>query len=398
MKNIAIALSFAISSSFALSLDDIVETALQNNQDLKNIQSSIEVADENIKLSRKWKNPTLSLGINDIHFDEPFKRDAEAMQGQFIGFSQVIPVGNKLDIKEEVSKKDKKIIALQLEDKKLELRAKIYEASYSILILEKKLELLISYEKNIKKIEKLSNALYSYGKSTQNEILNAKIAYSNVQIQKQNLKNMIDNLYLKLEQISYEKVDSIDASLEIEKLVLNMDMKNHPKIKIEEERVSKFNKLSKLELEKEKGDIKVNLTYFNRDTKFKDYANISVNIPLALYKTEKTKAIKEKIKARQQGNKLEAIKQNFKIELMSLQNNINSAYLNYSMIKKTIIPLKQKIQKNIENYNSLANIKPQKAISNLNELISYELKSYEQLKEYFSSYAKSKYYTYKANQ
>jgi len=395
MKNIAIALSFAISSSFALSLDEIVDTALKNNQNLKSIQSSINVADENIKLSRKWKNPTLTLGVNDIHFDEPFKRDSEAMQGQYIGFSQIIPIGNKLDIKEEISQKDKNIVTLNLEDKKLILKSKIYEISYNILILERKLKLLSKYEKNIKKVEKLSQALYSLGKSSQNEILNAKVAFSNVQIQKQNLKNMIDNLYLKLEQISYEKIDTIDASLEIEELVLNMDMQNHPKIKMQEEKIRKFNRLSKLELENEKGDIKVNIAYFNRDSKFKDYANISVNIPLSLYKTEKVKALKQKIKANEESSKLEDTKQNFKIEVMSLENNMNSAYSNYSLINKTIIPLKQKIQKNIENYNSFSGIKPQMAIRNLNELISYELKSYEQLKEYFSNYSKSKYYTHK---
>jgi len=392
MKSIAIALSFAISSSFALSLDEIVDTALKNNQNLKSIQASIDIANENIKLSRKWKNPTLTLGINDIHFDEPLKRDIEAMQGQYIGFSQIIPVGNKLDIKERVSQKDKNIVTLKLEDKKLILKSKIYEISYNILILERKLKLLSKYEKNIKKVEKLSQALYSLGKSSQNEIINAKVAFSNIQIQKKNLKNMIDNLYLKLEQISYEKIDTIDASLEIEELVLNMDMQNHPKIKMQEEKIRKFNELSKLEIENEKGDIKVNIAYFNRDSKFKDYANISVNIPLSLYKTEKVKALKQKIKANEESSKLEDTKQNFKIEVMSLQNNINSAYSNYSLINKTIIPLKQKIQKNIENYNSFSGIKPQMAIRNLNELISYELKSYEQLKEYFSSYSKSKYY------
>ena len=395
MKSIAIALSFAISSSFALSLDEIVDTALKNNQNLKSIQASIDIANENIKLSRKWKNPTLTLGINDIHFDEPLKRDIEAMQGQYIGFSQIIPVGNKLDIKERVSQKDKNIVTLKLEDKKLILKSKIYEISYNILILERKLKLLSKYEKNIKKVEKLSQALYSLGKSSQNEIINAKVAFSNIQIQKKNLKNMIDNLYLKLEQISYEKIDTIDASLEIEELVLNMDMQNHPKIKMQEEKIRKFNELSKLEIENEKGDIKVNIAYFNRDSKFKDYANISVNIPLSLYKTEKVKALKQKIKANEESSKLEDTKQNFKIEVMSLQNNINSAYSNYSLINKTIIPLKQKIQKNIENYNSFSGIKPQMAIRNLNELISYELKSYEQLKEYFSNYSKSKYYTQK---
>lgn len=396
MKNIALALSFLVSSSLALSLDEIVDVALQNNKDLKRVQTSIDVVKQNIKLSRKWSNPTLTLGINDIHFDEPFKRDAEAMQAQYIGFSQIIPMGNKLKIKEEISKKDKNITVLEFEDKKLELRAKIYEASYNILILEKKLKLLKSYERNIKKIQKLSKDLYTFGKSTQNEVLEAKIAYSNIQIQKQNLKNMIDNLYLKLEQITYKKINTIEESLKAKELTLNIDIQNHPKIKIQKEKINKYKQQSKLELENEKSDIKVNLTYFNRDSKFKDYANISVNIPLSLYKTEKVKSLMQRKKVKEQSSGLQDVKQKFKTEIKLLQNNINSAYKNYLMISETIIPLKQKIQKNLENYNSFSSIKPQVAIQNLNELISYELKSYEQLEEYYSNYSKSIYYTYKA--
>lgn len=392
MKKTACLLSLLVSSSFATSLDEMVDNALQNNQNLLSIEKAITIANENIRLSTKWKNPTLTLGINDVHFDEPKRRDLEPMQAQYIGFSQVIPVGNKLDIKKSIAKKDKSIITYSLEDKKLLLESKIYELSYNILILEKKLKLLNKYEKNIKKIQKLSSALYSYNKSNQNEILNAKIAYSNIQIQKQNLKNSIDNLYIKLEQITYKKVDKIEASLDVKELVLSMDIQNHPKIKMQYVNINKYEEISNLELENERGDIKVNLAYFNRDDKYKDYANISVNIPLSLYKTERIKAIKSKIKAKEISNKLEDVKQNFKTELKILQNSINSAYYKYELIKNSIIPLKRKMQKNIENYNSFQGIKPQMAIKNLNELITYELKSYDHLKEYFSNYSKSKYY------
>jgi hypothetical protein len=306
-------------------------------------------------------------------------------------------MGEKLEIKEDIAKKDKKIMSLKLEDKKLKLKSKVYEVSFNILVLEKKFKLLNSYENNIKKIEKLSSALYKYGKASQNEILSSKIAYSNIQIQKQNLTNMIENLYLRLEQITYSKVTNIQSSLNMKKIVLNMDTTNHPKILIEEEKAKKFTDISKLELENEKSDIKVNLTYFNRDSKYKDYANISVNIPLALYKTEKVKSLKAKLKSSEVLAKLVDIKQGFKTELLVLENQINNAFFNYQLIENSIIPLKTKMQKNIENYNSFDAIKPQTAIKNLNELISYELKQLDLIKDYYTYYSKTKYYTTKAN-
>jgi cobalt-zinc-cadmium efflux system outer membrane protein len=39
-----------------------------------------------------------------------------------------------------------------------------------------------------------------------------------LKLELENLKTMIDNLYLNLEQISYEKVDSIDENVDIKEI------------------------------------------------------------------------------------------------------------------------------------------------------------------------------------
>jgi len=390
MKKSALILLSLATFSFSENIENIVDNAIKNNYDLISIQRAIDVASQNILLSKKWQNPVLTLGVNDIHFDEPLKRDAEPMQAQYLGFSQVIPRQKKLHLKESIAKKDKEIIALSLEDKKLKLKSKIYEVSYNILLLEDKMKLLNSYEKNINKLKKLSLSLYKYGKSNQNEILNADVSLVNLKIQKQNLQNMIDNLYLKLEQITYSKIDSIDTKLNLKELVLNMNLNTHPKILQEELKSKKFKDFARLEKENEKGDIKLNIAYFNRDDKYKDYANISVNIPLSFYNSEKIKASKARIQAKQVSNKLEDTKRAMSTELKVLENSANNAYKNYKLINEQIIPLKRKIQKNLENYNSFEKIKPQNLIKNLNELISYEIKAIDEKNIYFSNYAKSK--------
>lgn len=66
----------------------------------------------------------LSFGANDIQFDDVSKRDLEAMQAQFVGVTQVIPMGDKLEYKEQIAFKDKEILGFVLEDKKLELNQK----------------------------------------------------------------------------------------------------------------------------------------------------------------------------------------------------------------------------------------------------------------------------------
>lgn len=394
MKKLALTLTLCTSLSFAVSIDEIVSNSLQNSSDLRSLNQAIKVANENIKLASKWSDPILSFGFNDIHFDEPFKRDKEAMQASFIGLSQVIPTNGKLEIKEKIALKDMQIKTLVLEDKKLKLKAKIYELAYSIVVLENKLKLLNEYEKNIKTLEDLSKSLYEFGKSTQNEVLDTKVLFLNVQIQKQKLKNLINNLYLKLEQISYMNIDEISQKrIEIEKLVLNMNAKEHPFIKQEYVKSKRYMYLSKLEKANEVPDIKVNVAYFNRDNKFEDYANISVNIPLTINNTQSVKSLKAKFESNKVSSKLDDTKRVLQTELKTYINSANSALVNYELIKNQIIPLKQKIQKSLENYNSFSSVKPQSLIKNLNELISFEIKALDEKFEYFSNYSKTKYYT-----
>jgi outer membrane protein, heavy metal efflux system len=395
-KKLLLSSIFTISFSYALSVDEIVHNTLNNNYDLKSLEKSIELANEQIKISKNWENPVLSFGINDIWFNDTFSRDREAMQAQFIGFSQVIPLGNKLDIRKEIAQKDKKIEILNLEDAKLKLQSKIYELSYNILVLEKKEKLLDSYELNIQKLEKLYVELSKYGKVKHNEILNTKVSFDSLQLEKQSLRNMIENLYLKLEQVSYTKINNIDASLDMNETKLELDTKNHPKILMQTELSNKYTDISKLENENKIPDVKVNVAYFQRNDRFNDYANVSLSIPLPIYKTEEINSLKAKIQANKINDDISNIKQNFNTEVAILQNDMNTSYKNYNLILNKILPLKQTVQKYLEAYNSFNQVKPQESIKNLNELITYELKALDELQNYFIAKSKAIYFTKKA--
>jgi len=395
-KKLLLSSLFTITFLYATSVDEIVINTLNNNYDLKSLKKSINLANEQIKISKNWQNPVLSFGVNDIWFNDTFSRDKEAMQAQFIGFSQVIPLGNKLDIKKEIAQKDKKIEILNLEDAKLKLQSKIYELSYNILVLEKKEKLLDSYELNIQKLEKLYVALSKYGKIKHNEILNTKVSFESLQLEKQSLRNMIENLYLKLEQVSYTKINNIDASLDMNETKLEFDIKNHPKILMQIELSSKYIDISKFENENKIPDVKVNVAYFQRDDRFNDYANVSLSIPLPIYKTEEVNSLKAKIQANKINNDISNLKQNFNTEVAILQNDMNTSYKNYNLILNKILPLKQTVQKYLEAYNSFDQVKPQESIKNLNELITYELKALDELQNYFIAKSKAIYFTKKA--
>ena len=384
--------SFLASSLLsAVTIDELVKNSFEKNYDLKSLNKSIQVANEQIKVSKNWENPMLAFKTNNIGLNKPLSNQKE----YGVELSQVIPIGNRLDIEKSIAQKDRNIKEFDLEDKKLELESKIYEYSYNILILEKRYKLIENYLKNIEKLEELYTSLYKYQKASLNEVLNTKVSYLDLKLELDNLKTTIDNLYLNLELISYEKVQTIDENLdikEINKASINQELIiTHPKVKTLEEDSSKYKEMASLEEAKKYSNVTLSVEYMQNAEQ--DYGNVSVGIPLPLYKTENINALKAKLNSNETNDKLDSFTHNLSLQSDIYLNNLNQSARNYRLIQKEIIPLKQKIQENIENYNSFDMVKPQESIENLNELIKYETKALDEALKYYESYSQLIYFT-----
>lgn len=392
---IKILLSSFLASSLlsAITIDELVKSSFEKNYDLKSLNKSIQVANEQIKVSKNWENPMLEFKTYNIGLDKPLSNQKE----YGVELSQVIPIGNRLDIEESIALKDRNIKVFDLEDKKLELESKIYEYSYNILVLEKRYKVIENYQKNIEKLQELYTSLYKYEKASLNEVLNTKISYLDLKLELENLKTMIDNLYLNLELISYEKIQTIDENMdikEVNKTSINQEFKlNHPKVKTLQEDSLKYKDMVNLEEARKYSNITLSVEYMQNQEQ--DYANVSVGIPLPLYKTENINALKAKLNSNETNDKLDSFLHNLSLQTNIDLNNLNQSARNYRLIQKEIIPLKQKIQENIENYNSFDMIKPQESITNLNELIVYETKALDEALKYYESYSKLIYSTNK---
>lgn len=384
-------IALATSMLSAVTIDELVKNSFENSYDLRSLEKSIQVANEQIKISRNWENPMLGLKATKIGLDKPLSNQKEYI----IEISQVITLGNQLDIEESIAKKDKSIKEFDLEDRKLELESKIYQYSYNILILERRYKLIENYLKNIEKLQELYSSLYKYDKASLNEVLNTKVSYLDLRLELEGLKTMIDNLYLNLELITYEKVEKIDESFEIKemnKVSINKELVNtHPKVKSLEEDRLRYKDLASLEEAKKYSNITVGVEYMQSPEQ--DSANVSLSIPLPIYKTENVNELKAKLSANEVSDKLDNYLHTLSLQSDIYLNNLNQSARNYRLIQKEIIPLKQKIQTNIENYNSFDMVKPQESINNLNELITYETKALDEALKYYESYAQLIYLT-----
>ena len=393
MKKVVFTSLIFASYLFGTSIEDIVQKSLQNNFDIKSLENSIEIANFQIKQAKNWENPMISFKANDIMLNKNYLNKQKEYG---IELSQAIPIGKKLELEESIAKKDKLLKEQTLQDIKLEFESKIYLYSYTILILENRLKLLNEYQKNLNRLEELYTKLYSYDKVSLNEILNTQISKYDLQMKINELQTTKDNLYLSLEQISYEKINKIDDSLvlkDINKQQIEELLIFHPKIQTLQTTSQKYKDTAQLEDAKKFSSITLALEYMQN--KEQDYANITMSMPLPIYNTENINKLKANLNTNETNNKLDSQIHNLRLQTKIYLNNLEQYKTNYKILQEKIVPIKQKIQKVLEEFVGFDKESLKENLNSLNELIDYEMKASEQLEKYFENYSELIYYSNK---
>ena len=393
MKKVVFTSLIFASYLFGTSIENIVQKSLQNNFDIKSLENSIEIANFQIKQAKNWENPMISFKANDIMLNKNYLNNQKEYG---IELSQAIPIGKKLELEESIAKKDKLLKEQTLQDIKLEFESKIYLYSYTILILENRLKLLNEYQKNLNRLEELYTKLYSYDKVSLNEILNTQISKYDLQMKINELQTTKDNLYLSLEQISYEKIDKIDDNLvlkDINRQQIEEQLIFHPKIQTLQTTSQKYKDSAQLEDAKKFSSITLALEYMQN--KEQDYANITMSMPLPIYNTENINKLKANLNTNETNNKLDSQIHNLRLQTKIYLNNLEQYKTNYKILQEKIVPIKQKIQKVLEEFVGFDKESLKENLNSLNELIDYEMKASEQLEKYFENYSELIYYSNK---
>lgn len=393
MKKVVFTSLIFASYLFGTSIENIVQKSLQNNFDIKSLQNSIEIANFQIKQAKNWENPMISFKANDIMLNKNYLNNQKEYG---IELSQAIPIGKRLELEESIAKKDKLLQEQTLQDIKLEFESKIYLYSYTILILENRLKLLNEYQKNLNRLEELYTKLYSYDKVSLNEILNTQISKYDLQMKINELQTTKDNLYLSLEQISYEKIDKIDDNLvlkDINRQQIEEQLIFHPKIQTLQTTSQKYKDTAQLEDAKKFSSVTLALEYMQN--KEQDYANITMSMPLPIYNTENINKLKANLNTNETNNKLDSQIHNLRLQTKIYLNNLEQYKTNYKILQEKIVPIKQKIQKVLEEFVGFDKESLKENLNSLNELIDYEMKASEQLEKYFENYSELIYYSNK---
>ncbi|WP_026069297.1 TolC family protein [Legionella tunisiensis] len=120
-----------------LTLAQLSNLAIQNNNDLKAAQYNISLARARLVQAGLWPNPSLALGNTDDRF---FTNEGEYTTS--IGFNQAFPVSGRIGKKKNLARVDVALAITEIKNAKRLLKAKVADNYYAILITDRRLEQL----------------------------------------------------------------------------------------------------------------------------------------------------------------------------------------------------------------------------------------------------------------
>ena len=312
---------------FGQSVEEIIQTALKKSPDLKSIQKVLAQKDIEAKRATLWNNPTLQIGANDIQFQNPFKRDIEPMQTNFVALSQKIPTFGKKEFDKKIVLQMKKVILQEYRLAKNELVKSIYIAAIDYFEAKSKIAIVQNY------IDTIQQSIDLY-----NKLLSTKSQYHLALMQS---KLFLSNLKVALEQLQFQQKKSLQK-LSFLAATPVMKVENLPKIRLQKGIFPQINKLdqtityqnlrSKRALLDEKSDIALRVGYYQRDG-FNDYVSVSVAIALPIYGKERLKSQEERIKALSYSQKKANIKLYIKSQINTLQENLKKLQRDIKILK-----------------------------------------------------------------
>jgi len=345
IKNLIIGLVLSTSIVSAQSLSTILELIENNNSTIKQQKYNIDVSKITEALSNSWQNPVIGFGFNDINLDNPNSRDLEPMQTQYISYSQVIPTNGKLQTKTNISRYNSVIDEIKLENLKIKLKSQAISLVYNYILQKEKLTLLYKYLDNLKKQKELITLLYENGKIDQSKLVSLDLREYKLELKKQKIEYKIAKIHALLENLTYEKIDTITVKENRYNDSVNIDsiLDSHPLVQIVKNKIKQQEQKTKLAKDEKISDVKFTVGYYNREN-FDDYISMNLSLPLGLQGREKLQIQQSYTKTKALNSQLLALQQQLKTTIDELLVKISTSKKNYMMIEEKMIPLNDSLK------------------------------------------------------
>lgn len=393
LKKIVFLGILSLEFSYAQSVNSILKLIESKNYILKAKETQVKSSFIDTELSSTWSNPVLGIGITDINLNEPTARDIEAMQAQYITYTQAIPTNGKLKLAHEIKKYDTKISQLDYHNYKQKIQSEALLYSYNIFYNNEKLKILKKYTDNLEHQKKLMTLLYENGKLDQSSLVTLDIKIYKLKLQKQNLLYTISKMKKSLENIIYTKVNTITLDNFFDNFTIDMNsvLEKHPLILIEKEKIKQQTQKIALENSKKISDVKLTVGYYQRE-RFDDYVSLNVAIPLSIQGTEKLQVKKSKINRDIIQSKLRGLQQQIKSTIEDLEETLRFSKQNFTLIDEKMIPLNDTLEQSHKMHMSANTMQSIKVYESTNSKFELMLLSQEEKINYYNALSQLYYF------
>lgn len=316
MKKIYILLALSLTLQ-AQTLQEVIDYSIQNNYQLQIVDEEASIVQEQKEIEGLWDDPILKAGINDIQGDKPFSRNLEAMQNQFVGLSQTIPLSNKLEVAAEIEEEKLKVLAQQKEALKVNIAFGIREAFIEAANSRSTLKILDEYIRFLNTPMNLLINLSAVERNSVDKYIKTQLLQKSYQLQRQNALQRERIAREQIALIGNLKIDTFSDEVSPEnlheqplELLVTKINEQSPKLGIATALKEVASKDISLAREKEQADITVTGGYYQRFDR-NDYVSFSVAYPLYTHGKQE----KQRVQAMKRANIQNIVYSKTKVEL-----------------------------------------------------------------------------------
>ncbi|PHR54172.1 MAG: hypothetical protein COA44_14085 [Arcobacter sp.] len=276
---------FLSSSIYALSLETVIQKALEANPSLESINHKIAANKSNINVSNQFDNPVLSLADNNLDKDQ-------AMSRSTITITQKIPYFGKRDSLEGTAIAEEAVLSQNLEKAKVALVNEIKNQAYTIWELEELYKIIKEYEHITKQNIELFESYTATADNQHMGIMSAELTLSDLRIQRATLDAQISTAYAKLSYLAAYKVNNLEQNLVVWDLPspesFNEALQGNSDLALRDKEILKSKSMEKTAELNNYPDINVLASYAYREN-FDNFWTYGIGMTLPIYGTEDDK-------------------------------------------------------------------------------------------------------------
>jgi len=286
VKTLLLTALFFLNSLSAMTLDEVISTALSHSPSLEVIEARLKANEESIDIADQFENPEIFLTKNSLE-------NSQAMSQTSVTLKQKIPYYSKREKRENIALAEEELLQEKLQSAKVKLVGSIKNEAYLIWELQEEKKIINEYIKLTKQNIKLYESYTTLQSNQHMGIMKAELSLSDLKVQKTLLESKIATAYARLSYLSAIQIDSLSIDLSMQKrpnlqALKRSLLESNPDIVIRNKEILKQRAKVSLAEINNYPDIALIAGYAYRE-KFDNYFNIGFGLSLPIYGTEDAK-------------------------------------------------------------------------------------------------------------